>query len=63
MSLKAYVQPITPSADVFTKDLFKGKVLFCTGGGSGICRGIVESMVRIPAHIPVNTPANDLLYA
>jgi hypothetical protein len=26
-----------PSTAVFKPDIFKGKVLFCTGGGSGIC--------------------------
>jgi len=25
--------------------LFRGKVLFCTGGGSGICRGMTEAMM------------------
>jgi len=27
-------------------DLFKGKVLFCTGGGSGICRSMTEALMR-----------------
>jgi len=31
---------------VFKDDIFKGKVLFCTGGGSGICYKIVERMMR-----------------
>ncbi|KAE8216581.1 hypothetical protein CF327_g279 [Tilletia walkeri] len=35
-----------PSTDIFKDDIFKGKVLFCTGGGSGICYKIVERMMR-----------------
>jgi len=34
------------STSVFKPDIFKGKVLFCTGGGSGICRGMTEAMMR-----------------
>jgi hypothetical protein len=33
------------STAVFQPDLFKGKVLFCTGGGSGICKVITQNMV------------------
>ena len=42
-----HVVPIVESTSVFKPDIFKGKVLFCTGGGSGICRGMTETMVRI----------------
>ncbi|KAI8149968.1 NAD-P-binding protein [Fennellomyces sp. T-0311] len=31
---------------IFKDDIFKGKVLLCSGGGSGICRGMTEAMVR-----------------
>ncbi|KAJ7595325.1 2,4-dienoyl-CoA reductase [Mycena floridula] len=41
-----YVQPVVKSTTVFKPDLFKGKVLFCTGGGSGICRGMTDAMMR-----------------
>jgi len=34
------------SVDVFKQDIFKGKVLFCTGGGSGICKSMTEAMMR-----------------
>ncbi|WVR07734.1 hypothetical protein IAU60_004777 [Kwoniella sp. DSM 27419] len=33
------------SKSTFRADLFKGKVLFCTGGRSGICYKIVETMM------------------
>jgi len=32
-------------ADVFKPDIFKGKVLFCTGGGSGIGKAMTEAVV------------------
>lgn len=31
---------------VFKDNIFAGKVLLCSGGGSGICRGMTEAMVR-----------------
>jgi len=34
------------STSIFKDDIFKGRVLFCTGGGSGICRGMTESIMR-----------------
>ncbi|KAJ7075954.1 2,4-dienoyl-CoA reductase [Mycena belliarum] len=46
MAPTAFVAPFVPSTAVFKGDLFKGKVLFCTGGGSGICRGMTEAMMR-----------------
>ncbi|EPQ61314.1 NAD P-binding protein [Gloeophyllum trabeum ATCC 11539] len=42
----AYVQPIVSSDAVFKDDIFKGKVLFCTGGGSGICKSMTEAVMR-----------------
>lgn len=45
MAPVAYVMPIVDSTTVFKADIFKGKVLFCTGGGSGICRGMTEAVV------------------
>ncbi|KAF6763407.1 2,4-dienoyl-CoA reductase [Ephemerocybe angulata] len=53
MAPTAYVQPIVDSTTVFKADLFKGKVLFCTGGGSGICRGMTEAMMRHGAHATI----------
>ncbi|KAK7052562.1 hypothetical protein R3P38DRAFT_2861067 [Favolaschia claudopus] len=41
-----FVAPQFSSTDTFKDDIFKGKVLFCTGGGSGICRGMTEAIMR-----------------
>jgi len=38
------------STTVFKKNIFDGKVLFCTGGGSGICKGMTEAIMRHGAH-------------
>ncbi|KAF7304379.1 hypothetical protein HMN09_00839900 [Mycena chlorophos] len=45
-SIKAFVAPTAPSTETFRADLFKGKVLFCTGGGSGICKGMTEAIMK-----------------
>ncbi|KAJ3773227.1 hypothetical protein FB446DRAFT_733683 [Lentinula raphanica] len=45
MTSGSYAASITDSTDVFKNDIFKGKVLFCTGGGSGICRGMTEAVM------------------
>ncbi|KAH9472445.1 hypothetical protein MJO28_001700 [Puccinia striiformis f. sp. tritici] len=34
-----------PSSSVFKDDIFRGKVLFCTGGGTGICQKMVEAVM------------------
>ena len=41
------IHPLVDSTDIFKNDIFKGKVLFCTGGGSGICKGMTESIVSL----------------
>ncbi|KZT31930.1 2,4-dienoyl-CoA reductase [Sistotremastrum suecicum HHB10207 ss-3] len=47
MAVKAYPTPNpAPSTSIFNKEIFKGKVLFCTGGGSGICKGMTEAIMR-----------------
>ncbi|KAG8984274.1 hypothetical protein FRB94_006186 [Tulasnella sp. JGI-2019a] len=38
--------PAPLSTAVFKADLFKGKVLFCTGGGSGICKTMTQAIMR-----------------
>ncbi|KAI9457681.1 hypothetical protein HD554DRAFT_2141693 [Boletus coccyginus] len=45
MSSKHVVAPVASSIDVFRPDIFKGKVLFCTGGGSGICKSMTEAIM------------------
>jgi len=42
----AFKTPTSPSTSTFKADIFKGRVLFCTGGGSGICKGMTESIMR-----------------
>ncbi|KAJ3788285.1 2,4-dienoyl-CoA reductase [Lentinula aff. detonsa] len=46
MSPPAYVAPIRDSTSSFKSNIFEGKVLFCTGGASGICRGMTEAVMR-----------------
>ncbi|KAG9124698.1 hypothetical protein FRC07_010588 [Ceratobasidium sp. 392] len=46
LSKTPYVTEHVPSTSTFKDNIFDGKVLFCTGGGSGICKGMVESMMR-----------------
>ncbi|KAF7303606.1 hypothetical protein MIND_00589900 [Mycena indigotica] len=45
-TLSAFVAPFHESTATFKDDIFKGKVLFCTGGGSGICRGMTEAIMK-----------------
>ncbi|KIK55462.1 hypothetical protein GYMLUDRAFT_175646 [Collybiopsis luxurians FD-317 M1] len=46
MAPSPYVAPVASSTAVFRDDIFKGKVLFCTGGGSGIGKGMTETVMR-----------------
>ncbi|SGY13998.1 BQ5605_C010g06023 [Microbotryum silenes-dioicae] len=41
------------TSSIFKDDLFKGKVAFVTGGGSGICYGMVESLMRHGANATI----------
>ncbi|KAI0716134.1 NAD(P)-binding protein [Cerioporus squamosus] len=51
---KAYVEPApVDSTAVFKNDLFKGKVLFCTGGGSGICKAMTEAVMKHGANATI----------
>ncbi|KAG8694689.1 hypothetical protein FRC09_009695, partial [Ceratobasidium sp. 395] len=45
-SKKSFMTEHVPSTSTFKDNIFDGKVLFCTGGGSGICKGMVETMMR-----------------
>ncbi|KAI6129268.1 hypothetical protein EDD16DRAFT_1211319 [Pisolithus croceorrhizus] len=51
MSIKPVVAP--SSVDVFKPDIFQGKVLFCTGGGSGICKAMTEAVMRHGANATI----------
>ncbi|KAJ3731421.1 hypothetical protein DFJ43DRAFT_1155663 [Lentinula guzmanii] len=46
MASHTYVATLKDSTTVFKNDIFQGKILFCTGGGSGICRGMTEAVMR-----------------
>ncbi|KAI8823111.1 2,4-dienoyl-CoA reductase [Fimicolochytrium jonesii] len=37
---------VEPTLSVFQPNIFDGKVAFVTGGGSGICKGITEALMR-----------------
>ncbi|KAG6830918.1 hypothetical protein H0H87_006751 [Tephrocybe sp. NHM501043] len=67
MAPSAYIVPQVDSKVVFQPNIFEGKVLFCTGGGSGICRGMTEAVTAkelskttgkecIPAQADVRDP-------
>jgi hypothetical protein len=45
MPVSPHILPAVNSLDVFKADIFQGKVLFCTGGGSGICKGMTEAIM------------------
>ncbi|KAL6305733.1 hypothetical protein BKA93DRAFT_212553 [Sparassis latifolia] len=51
--MAAYVAPVVPSTAVFKDGLFDGKVLFCTGGGSGICKAMTEAVMRHGANATI----------
>ncbi|KAI9452131.1 2,4-dienoyl-CoA reductase [Lactarius psammicola] len=51
--LGLHVHPVVDSTAVFKKDIFKNKVLFCTGGGSGICRVMTEAVMRHGANATI----------
>eukprot|EP00755_Sulcionema_specki_P005495 Sspe_Gene.32917::Locus_16113_Transcript_1_1_Confidence_1.000_Length_1948::g.32917::m.32917/K13237/DECR2; peroxisomal 2,4-dienoyl-CoA reductase len=53
---KTMVVPATPapnSLDVFSKDLMKGKVVFVTGGGSGIGLGMAKGFAKHGAKVAI----------
>jgi hypothetical protein len=63
MAHKGHAQPTVDSTSVFHSNLFNGKVLFCTGGGSGICRGMTEAMVRFFKFLCLRVADNFLIDA
>ncbi|KAG8762749.1 hypothetical protein FRC11_007879 [Ceratobasidium sp. 423] len=48
-----YVTPYNTSTSTFKENIFDGKVLFCTGGGSGICKGMVEAIMKHGANATI----------
>ncbi|CBQ72344.1 related to SPS19-peroxisomal 2,4-dienoyl-CoA reductase [Sporisorium reilianum SRZ2] len=52
-SRAAVVLAAADPAKIFRADLFKGKVLFCTGGGSGICYEITKSIMSFGANAAI----------
>jgi peroxisomal 2,4-dienoyl-CoA reductase len=49
----AVVLKAADPAKVFLPNIFKGKVLFCTGGGSGICFEMVKSIMSFGAQATI----------
>ncbi|CAE6421408.1 unnamed protein product [Rhizoctonia solani] len=48
-----YITPYNTSTSTFKENIFDGKVLFCTGGGSGICKGMVEAIMKHGANATI----------
>ncbi|SOV05038.1 related to SPS19 - peroxisomal 2,4-dienoyl-CoA reductase [Ustilago sp. UG-2017a] len=48
-SRPAVILPAADPAKIFKSDIFKGKVLFCTGGGSGICYEMTKTIMSFGA--------------
>ncbi|CAG8717686.1 3876_t:CDS:2 [Gigaspora margarita] len=46
---------------IFKNDILKGKVAFVTGGGSGICKGMTEAMLRHGAKAAIISRSQDKL--
>ncbi|WFD44886.1 2,4-dienoyl-CoA reductase [(2E)-enoyl-CoA-producing] [Malassezia psittaci] len=46
---ESYKHRAVPALDVFKPDIFKDKVVFVTGGGSGICYAVTETLMRLGA--------------
>ncbi|KAI9259884.1 hypothetical protein BY458DRAFT_516946 [Sporodiniella umbellata] len=46
---------------LFKDNLFKDKILLCSGGGSGICQGMTEAMVRHGAKAVIFSRSKDKL--
>ncbi|CAO3590003.1 unnamed protein product [Absidia cylindrospora] len=53
--------PAIDTTQVFKNDLFSGKVLLCSGGGSGICRAMTTAMVKHGASAVIVSRSKDKL--
>lgn len=60
---ESFTHPAVPARSVFKPDLFQGKVVFVTGGGSGICYGITETLMRFGAKAAIMGRKEDRLRA
>ncbi|RUP48974.1 hypothetical protein BC936DRAFT_143541 [Jimgerdemannia flammicorona] len=49
------------TTQIFNKFLFAGKVVLCSGGGSGICRGMTEALLRHGAKAAIISRSQDRL--
>ncbi|KAL9553911.1 hypothetical protein PS6_003695 [Mucor atramentarius] len=52
---------VVDTTKIFKEDIFKGKILLCSGGGSGICRGMTEAMVKHGATAVIFSRSKDKL--
>ncbi|KAF7721034.1 hypothetical protein EC973_005532 [Apophysomyces ossiformis] len=53
--------PAVDTTNIFKDNIFTGKVLLCSGGGSGICRAMTEAMVRHGAKAVIISRSQDKL--
>jgi len=53
MAPAPYTQPIVDTTSTFKEGIFNGKVLFCTGGGSGICKAMTKAVMRHGANAAI----------
>ncbi|RIA95914.1 2,4-dienoyl-CoA reductase [Glomus cerebriforme] len=49
------------TSKIFRKDILKDKVAFVTGGGSGICKGMAEAMIRHGAKAVITSRSQEKL--
>ncbi|GAA5813216.1 hypothetical protein MFLAVUS_006690 [Mucor flavus] len=53
--------PAVETTTIFKDNIFAGKILLCSGGGSGICRNMTEAMVRHGAKAVIFSRSKDKL--
>ncbi|THH15091.1 hypothetical protein EW146_g5332 [Bondarzewia mesenterica] len=53
MASQSHSAVVFNSSQVFKENIFDGKVLFCTGGGSGICRAMTDAVMRHGANATI----------
>ncbi|GAA5799485.1 2,4-dienoyl-CoA reductase [Helicostylum pulchrum] len=55
------MSPAVETTAIFKDNIFAGKILLCSGGGSGICRNMTEAMVRHGAKAVIFSRSKDKL--